>query len=95
MKQKNVLGCSKGYVQRVLNSYEAVTVENVRKYFLSTLKFAKFYREGATAFDVNEKMDNLRKQHKCHRAGAQFTVDHSKKIYPRDRVQKVLWEVLI
>ena len=85
MKQHNVLGSSKGYVQRVVSSYDAVTLENVQKYFLSTLKFAELYRQGETAFTVNQKMADLRKKRKSHREGAQFEVDHSKKKYNRKR----------
>ena len=43
MREHNVLSCSKGYIQRVTQSYEEVTLEKVRKYFLNTLKFAKLY----------------------------------------------------
>ena len=85
MKEKNVLSSSKGYVARVVQSYEAVKVEQVRKYFLSTLKFAKFYLEGETAFTVKNKMDELRKTHRGHRGAAEFEVDHSKKGYNRYR----------
>ena len=85
MKTHNVLSSSKGYVARVVQSYEAVKVEQVRKYFLSTLKFAKFYLEGETAFTVKNKMDELRKTHRGHRGAAEFEVDHSKKGYNRYR----------
>ena len=85
MKEHNVLSCSTGYVARVVQSYEAVKVEQVRKYFLSTLSFAKLYLEGETAFTVNTKMNELRKTHKGHRGAAEFEVDHSKKNYDRYR----------
>ena len=48
----------------------------VRKYFLSTLKFAR----------GNAKMNELRKLHKAHRGAAEFEVDHSKKAYNRFRI---------
>jgi hypothetical protein len=86
MKENNVLSCSKGYIDRVVKSYEAVKLLNVQKYFLSTLKYARLYLEGETGFTVNDKMKELRKVHKGHRGAAQFTVDHSKKAYNRDRV---------
>ena len=86
MKQNNVLGSSKGFVSRVVASYEAVKVEMVRKYFLSTLKFAKLYMEGATALNVNQRYLELRKQKKSHRGAAQLVVDHGNKSYPRDRM---------
>jgi hypothetical protein len=86
MKENNVLSCSKGYIDRVVKSYEAVKLLNVQKYFLSTLKYARLYLEGETGFTVNDKMKELRKVHKGHRGAAQFTVDHSKKAYNRDRL---------
>ena len=85
MKEHNVLGCSKGYIDRVVESYGAVKIEMVQKYFLSTLKFARLYMEGETGYTVNTKMKELRKLHKGHRGAAEFTVDHSKKSYNRDR----------
>ena len=81
-----MLSCSKGYIDRVVKSYEAVKLLNVQKYFLSTLKYARLYLEGETGFTVNDKMKELRKVHKGHRGAAQFTVDHSKKAYNRERV---------
>ena len=86
MKENNVLSCSTGYIARVVKSYEAVKLLNVQKYFLSTLKYARLYLEGETGFTVNDKMKELRKVHKGHRGAAQFTVDHSKKAYNRDRL---------
>ena len=80
-----MLGCSRGYVARVAASYEAVKVEMVRKYFLSTLNFARLYQEGANAYIVNERMSELRKVKKGHRGAATFAVDHTKKVYKRDR----------
>ena len=86
LKERNVLGSSRGFVERVVASYEAVKVEMVRKYFLSTLKFARLYSEGATAYNVNARYSELRKQKKGHRGAAQFEIDHSKKVYKRDRM---------
>ena len=86
MKENNVLGSSKGFVNRVVSSYGAVKVDMVRKYFLSTLKFVNLYKEGATAFNVNKRMVELRKEKKSHRGAAQFAVDHSKKVYNRHRL---------
>ena len=85
MKEHNVLSTSKGYIERVVQSYEAVKLDMVQKYFLSTLKFARVYLEGETGYTVNTKMKELRKVHKCHRGAAEFTTDHSKKSYNRDR----------
>ena len=45
MKTRNIIGCSKGYVNRVLDSDSSVTPENVQKYFLNTLKYMKLYME--------------------------------------------------
>ena len=81
-----MLSNSKGYVDRIANSYQAVKVEQVRKYFLSTLSYARFYLSGETAFTVNSKMKELRKEHKKHRGATQFEVDHSKKNYNRYRL---------
>ena len=46
MKERNILGSSRGYLDRIIESYSAVTVTNVRKYFLSTLKFSRLYLSG-------------------------------------------------
>ena len=86
MKEHNVLGSSKGYIQRVVDSYSAVTVEKVRKYFLSTLKFCRLYLEGATGYSVNEKMRELRKMKKCHRGAAEPNAERRKSIYNRNRL---------
>ena len=85
MKEHNIEGSSKGYVQRVVASYSAVTVENVRKYFLSTLKFCGFYLEGETGYTVNDRMNELRKVKRCHRGAAQLEVDNAKKACERNR----------
>ena len=85
MKERNVLSSSRGFVDRVINSYKAVRVEQVQKYFLSTLKFARLYLAGETAYTVNKKMDELRKVHKQHRGAAEFDADHSNKKYNRYR----------
>ena len=67
MKERNVLGSSKGYIDRVVESYSSVTITNVRKYFLSTLKFCRLYQEGETGYTVNKKMQEMRKAKRCHR----------------------------
>ena len=83
MKTHNVLGCSKGYVNRVVTSYSTVTVEKVRKYHMNALKFVKLYLEGETGYTVNKRMAEIRKS---HRGAATFEVDHSKKAYERMRM---------
>ena len=86
MKERNVLSSSKGYVERIIGSYEAVELEQVRKYFLSTLRFARYYlEEGATVFTVNKKVAEMRKVKKSHRGAVEYDVDHSKKKYNRYR----------
>ena len=45
MKTRNVIGSSKGYVDRILDSDTSVTPEDVQKYFLTTLKYMKLYVE--------------------------------------------------
>ena len=47
MKTRNIIGTSKGYVERVLDSDSSVTPEDVQKYFLSTLKFMALYMEAS------------------------------------------------
>ena len=89
MKENNVLGSSRGYIERVVKSYEAVKLVSVQKYFLSTLKLARLYMDGETGYTVNDKMKELRKVHKGHRGAAQYTVDHSLKVYNRKRLNTV------
>ena len=84
-----MLGSSSGYIQRIIDSYSTVTVEKVQKYFLSTLKFCQMYVEGATGFNVNDRMRELRKQKKGHRGAAIPVVDHSQKAYPRNRLNTI------
>ena len=74
MKVHNVVGTSKGYVQRVVNSYSAVTLVQVRKYFLSALKFMMLYLEGETGYTVNKRMEEIRKS---NRGARMFEVDHN------------------
>ena len=83
MKTHNIVGCSRGYVERVVQSYSSLTVEKVRKYYRNALKFVNLYREGETGYTVNQRMADIRKQ---HRGAATFEVDHSKKAYPRLRI---------
>ena len=45
-KMRNVQGSSKGFVKRIVESYQEVTAMRTRKYFLSSDKFAKLYEEG-------------------------------------------------
>ena len=87
MKEHNILGSSKGYIQRVVDSYSAVTLDKVRKYFLSTLKFCHLYLEGETGYSVNQKMRDLRKMKKCHRGAAEPDAERTKKPYNRDRME--------
>ena len=47
MKTRNIIGSSKGYVERVLDSDSSVSPEDVQKYFLSTLKFMALYLEAS------------------------------------------------
>ena len=86
MKEHNVEGSSRNYIPRVVSSYDSVSVEMVRKYFSSTLKFCHLYMEGENAFTVNKKMAELRKMKKCHRGAVTLEVDHSKKAYNRMRM---------
>ena len=83
MKKHNIVGSSKGYVDRVLDFYSTMTPDKVRKYFLSSLKFVNLYLEGETGYTVNKNMAEIRKS---HRGAAQFEVDHSKKSYNRHRM---------
>ena len=86
MRQHNIEGSSRGYVQRIIKSYhETENVETIRKYFLSCLKFINLYREGETGLTVNKVMQRLRKEHKSHRVGVALDIDHSKKNYNRHR----------
>ena len=84
MRKHNIVGTSRGFVDRILASYGSVTPEKVRKYFLSSLKFMKLYLEGETGCTVNKKMAKIRKS---HRGPAQFDTDHSDKNYNRNRLQ--------
>ena len=83
MKEHNIVGTSKGYLERVLNSYKSVQIRSIRKYFLSSLKFMNLYLDGETGFTVNKRMADLRK---CHRRPVELEVDHSQKAYNRDRI---------
>ena len=85
MKEKNIEGSSRGFIPRIIDSYSSITVEKVRKYFLSTLKFCKLYTEGETGYTVNKRMQEMRKNKRCHRGAAQAEVDHSGKAYNRHR----------
>ena len=86
MKERNVEGSSRGYMERVISSYSAVTPLDVRKFFLSTLKFCGLYMQGETGLTVNRKMQELRKIKKCHRGAARLDSDTSKKVYSRQRL---------
>ena len=83
MKEKNTVGSSKGYLERVIASYKSVKIDAIRKYFMSSVKFMNLYLDGETGFTVNQKMAELRK---CHRRPIDLKVDHSKKTYERERI---------
>ena len=83
MRKKNVVGSSRGYLERILASYSSVTPEKVRKYSLNSDRFANLYRDGETGYSAIKKMAQIRKS---HRGPAQFDPDHSKKIYNRNRM---------
>ena len=83
MRRHNIVGSSRGYIDRVIASYSSVTVDKVRKYFASADKFVKLYLAGETGHTVNLKMAKMRKS---HRGAAQYDVDHSKKSYNRNRL---------
>jgi hypothetical protein len=85
MRERNILGSSKGYIDRIVASYSSVTLENARKYFLSTLKFCRLYMDGENAFTVNKKIQEMRKKKKCNRGAVELIIDQSKKAYNRDR----------
>ena len=80
MKERNVIGSSKGYVQRVLDSYEEVTPERVRKYTCTSIKFAELYLDGETGYTIQRRMAELRKS---HRGAASLPSDYKKKDYLR------------
>ena len=83
MKRRNIVGSSVGYVERICDSYGSVDIKNIRKYFLSVLKFMSLYKSGETGDSVFLAMT---KQRKKHREGLVFgQVDHSKKSYKRKR----------
>ena len=83
MRKKNVVGSSRGYLERILASYSSVTPEKVRKYYLNSLRFADLYQDGETGYSAIKKMAEIRKS---HRGPAQFEIDHSKKAYNRHRI---------
>ena len=69
MKRHNVVGSSVGYVERVCESYHHVEIIQIRKYFLSVLKFMDLYKSGETG---NRVFELMKKQRKKHRGGAEF-----------------------
>ena len=83
MKTHNIVGSSKGYIDRVVASYSSVTVQDVRKYFVSSAKFIDLYLAGETGHTVNKKIAEIRKS---HRGAAMYEVDHSSKVYNRHRL---------
>ena len=84
MRRHNVVGSSRGYIDRVIASYGSVTVDNVRKYFASAEKFVRLYLAGETGYTVNAA--KLAESKKSHRGAAQYDVDHSLKSYNRHRL---------
>ena len=38
-RDRNVVGCSKGFVQRIIDADEVVTPEKCRKYFVNMQRF--------------------------------------------------------
>ena len=39
MKERNIVGNSKGYIERIVSSYKSVKIEAIRKYFMSSVKY--------------------------------------------------------
>ena len=59
-----LLGKTKQFLPRILTSYEEVTPQRTRKYFLSSDKFAQLYETGDDGTTVYKKMAEARKQHR-------------------------------
>ena len=74
MKERNIVGNSKGYIERIVSSYKSVKIEAIRKYFMSSVKYMNLYIDGETGFTVNKKMTEMRKS---HRRPADLVIDHS------------------
>ena len=77
-------GTTKGFDQRIQDSYSEITVERVRKYFLSSDKFCRLYdggNDGTTAF---KKMTESRNSHR-RVCGGSMSPTRSKKVYDRKR----------
>ena len=83
MKRRNIIGSSAGYVERVCESYSHVDIYQIRKYFLSVLKFMEIYKTGETG---NRVFELMKKQRKKHRGGAEFDPDIHRNVYNRQRL---------
>ena len=57
-------GSTKFYVDQILRSYSVVTTDRVRKYFLSSDKFARLYASGKTSAEAYQFMATARKSHR-------------------------------
>ena len=64
-------------------SYSHVDIYQIRKYFLSVLKFMEIYKTGETG---NRVFELMKKQRKKHRGGAEFDPDIHRNVYNRQRL---------
>ena len=81
LRENNVIGCSKGYLERYELGLQTITVEMVRKYFASANRFLEAYQqEGCDGDNVKvyerelKKIELLKNPQKVHR-GAVVTSD--------------------
>lgn len=80
-RQHNILGTSKDFMRRVVDSFSLITSQKTRQYFLSSDKFATMYAEGDDGTEVFARMTVLCKSHWHFGGGAPGLTDHSKKRY--------------
>ena len=63
-RKLNVAGKVGGFDKRILKSYEEITVERIRKYFLSSDKICQLYENGDETSAVLDKLKEARKSHR-------------------------------
>ena len=82
MRENNIVGCSRGYVERVERSCDEMTPERVQKYMGTVLRYVSLYESGETGDSVGQAMAIARKK---HRRPVDLEVDHKLKRYNRNR----------
>ena len=73
LKERNIIGNSKGFEKRYEDGLKSIKIEHIRKYFVSADRFAEAYHmDGTTGDNINEVCKKLKQTKKRHRGHVDY-----------------------